>query len=128
LNDDEVPIFDRQWLGGARTLRGFEFRDVGPRDDASEETIGGNSMAWLSVEYTIPLFEQVRGAVFYDAGFLNADSWDFSPGDLYTDAGIGLRLNLPFGPLAFDYAFPLQVPDERADKGGQFQFYLDYRF
>lgn len=127
-NDDEVPIFDRQWLGGARTLRGFEFRDVGPRDDASSETIGGNSMAWFSVEYTVPLFEQVRGAVFYDAGFLNADSWDFSPTDLYTDAGVGLRLNLPFGPLAFDYAFPLQVPDERADNGGQFQFYLDYRF
>ncbi len=127
-NDEEVPIFDRQWLGGARSLRGFEFRDVGPRDDASSETIGGNSMAWLAVEYTLPLFEQVRGALFYDAGFLNQDSWDFSPADLYTDAGVGLRLNLPFGPLAFDYAFPLEVPDERADNGGQFQFYLDYRF
>jgi outer membrane protein insertion porin family len=128
LNDDEVPIFDRQFLGGARTLRGFEFRDVGPRDAASEETIGGNSMAWLTIEYTVPLFEQVRGAVFYDAGFVNADSWDMSPSDLYTDAGIGLRLNLPFGPLAFDYAFPLDSPDPIADKGGQFQFYLDYRF
>ena len=128
LDDEEVPIFDRQFLGGARTLRGFEFRDVGPRDAASAETIGGNSMAWASVEYTVPLFEQVRGAVFYDAGFVNAESWDISPSDLYTDAGLGLRLNLPFGPLAFDYAFPLQVPDPVADKGGQFQFYLDYRF
>lgn len=127
-NDDDVPIFDRQFLGGARTLRGFEFRDVGPRDPASEEVIGGNSMGWLSVEYTIPLFEQVRGAVFYDAGFVNADSWDFSPSDLYTDAGVGLRLNLPFGPLAFDYAVPLQSPDSLADKSGQFNFYLDYKF
>jgi outer membrane protein insertion porin family len=59
---------------------------------------------------------------------LNADSWDASPSDLYTDFGLGVRLNLPFGPLAFDYAFPLQVPDPVADKGGQFQFYLDYRF
>lgn len=128
LDDKDVPIFDRQFLGGARTVRGFEFRDVGPRDAASQETIGGNSMAWASVEYTVPLFEQVRGAVFYDAGFVNADSWDVSPSDLYTDAGVGLRLNLPFGPLAFDYAFPLQSPDPIADKGGQFQFYLDYRF
>ena len=128
LNNDEVPIFDRQFLGGPRTLRGFEFRDVAPRDAASQETIGGNSMAWISAEFTVPLVEQVRGALFYDAGFVNAGSWDASVSDLYTDFGVGVRLNLPFGPLAFDYAFPLQSPDPIADKGGQFQFYLDYRF
>jgi outer membrane protein insertion porin family len=127
-DDDDVPIFDRQYLGGPRTLRGFEFRDVGPRDATSKEVIGGNSMGWLSVEYTVPLFEQVRGAVFYDAGFVNEDSFDFSPGDYYSDYGVGLRLNLPFGPLAFDYALPVEAPDAEADKGGQFNFYLDYKF
>jgi len=126
--DDDVPIFDRQFLGGARTLRGFEFRDVGPRDATSMEVIGGNSMGWLALEYTVPLFEQVRGAVFYDAGFVNADSFDFDPSNLYTDAGLGLRLNLPFGPLAFDYALPLESPDPASEKGGQFNFYLDYKF
>jgi outer membrane protein insertion porin family len=69
--------------------------------------------------------------VFYDAGLVNADSWDFAS-DLYHDAGFGLRLNLPFGPLAVDYAFPLATPSgydgEEADKGGQFSFYLDYAF
>ncbi len=133
LNDDEVPIFDRQFLGGPRTLRGFEFRDVGPRDvgppgTASNEVIGGNSMAWVALEYTVPLFEQVRGAVFYDAGFVNADSWDLAPSDFYADAGFGIRLNLPLGPLAFDYAIPVTTPDPLADKGGQFNFYLDYKF
>lgn len=127
-NSDDVPIFDRQFLGGARTLRGFEYRDIGPRDAASEEVIGGNTMGWLALEYTVPLFEQVRGAFFYDAGFVNADSFDFSPSDLYSDVGVGLRLNLPFGPLAFDYAIPLDSPDDLADKGGQFNFYLDYKF
>lgn len=127
-NDEDVPIFDRQFLGGARTMRGFEFRDIGPRDAASKEVIGGNSMGFLSLEYSVPLFEQVRGAVFYDLGFVNEDSWDISPSDLYSDAGVGLRLNLPFGPLAFDYAVPMQSPDEEADKGGQFNFYLDYKF
>jgi outer membrane protein insertion porin family len=126
--DDDVPIFDRQFLGGARTLRGFEFRDVGPRDATSMEVYGGNSMGWLALEYTVPLFEQVRGAVFYDAGFVNADSFDFDPSNLYTDAGLGLRLNLPFGPLAFDYALPLESPDPASEKGGQFNFYLDYKF
>jgi len=127
-SDDEVPIFDRQFLGGARTLRGFKFRDVGPRDATSKEVIGGNSMGWLSLEYTVPLFEQVRGAVFYDAGFVNADAYDFDTSNLHTDAGLGLRLNLPFGPLAFDYAVPLESPDPESDRGGQFNFYLDYKF
>ena len=85
-------------------------------------------MGWLSLEYTVPLFEQVRGAVFYDAGFVNADAYDFDTSNLHTDAGLGLRLNLPFGPLAFDYAVPLESPDPESDKGGQFQFYLDYKF
>jgi outer membrane protein insertion porin family len=81
------------------------------------------------VEYTFPLIERVRGAVFYDVGVVNAKSWDLGSG-IYHDAGVGLRLNLPFGPLAIDYAIPLGTPsgDKAADKGGQFQFYLDYKF
>ncbi|MBT8036613.1 MAG: outer membrane protein assembly factor BamA [Verrucomicrobiae bacterium] len=124
-----VPIFDRQMLGGPHSLRGFENRDAGPRDPLTGESLGGNSSAFASVEYTFPLIERVRGAVFYDVGTVNAKSWDFG-GGLYHDAGFGLRLNLPFGPLAIDYAIPMGTPstDKAADQGGQFQFYLDYKF
>lgn len=124
-----VPVFDRQFLGGPHSLRGFENRDVGPRDAATGEVLGGNTSAFASVEYTFPLIERVRGAVFYDIGIVNAKSWEFGSG-IYHDAGFGLRLNLPFGPLAIDYAIPLGTPsgDKTADKGGQFQFYLDYKF
>lgn len=124
-----VPIFDRQFLGGPQSLRGFENRDIGVRDAATGEALGGNTSAYASVEYTFPLVERVRGAVFYDIGVVGADSWDFGSG-IYHDAGFGVRLNLPFGPLAIDYAIPLGTPsgDEAADEGGQFQFYLDYKF
>jgi outer membrane protein insertion porin family len=128
----ETPIYDRQFLGGARNLRGFEYRDVGPRDfdspEGTGEVYGGDSAGYATVEWSFPLVSSVRGAVFYDAGFVNLDSWDFSVSDYYSDAGIGLRMNLPFGPIALDYAFPLEVPDERADNGGQFNFYIDYEF
>ena len=130
--DDEVPIFDRLFLGGARDLRGFDFRDVGPRDvgnpDATEDVFGGQTSAFISLEATFPLFENVRGAVFYDAGFVSIDPWDFAVDELHTDAGIGLRLNLPVGPLAVDYAFPLTFEDDLADDGAQFNFYLNYQF
>src|SRR5690606_19440477 len=64
----EVPIFDRLFLGGGRTLRGFEFRDVGPRDHVTGETVGGQSLGFLSFEYNIPVIDNVRIATFYDLG------------------------------------------------------------
>ncbi|MDP3851943.1 MAG: outer membrane protein assembly factor BamA [Luteolibacter sp.] len=127
----EIPIFERMFLGGGRTLRGFEFRDVGPRDsDYTNEVYGGNSLAYMTMEYTIPIIETVRAAVFYDTGFVNENSWDPSPSDLYSDVGIGIRLKLPISPmpLALDYAIPVSSPDEEADKGGQFNFYLNYQY
>jgi outer membrane protein insertion porin family len=126
-----VPIFERMFLGGGRTLRGFEFRDIGgPRDVASGEVLGGQSLAFMSVEYTVPIIETVRAAVFYDAGLVNAGSWDISPDDIYSDIGIGVRLKLPISPvpLALDYAVPVSSPDKAADKGGQFNFYLNYQY
>ncbi len=127
----DVPIFERMFLGGGRTLRGFEFRDVGPRDTGfTDEVYGGQSLGFVSLEYTVPIIETVRAAVFYDTGFVNAGSWDLSPSDLYSDVGIGLRLKLPISPLplALDYAIPVSSPDKEADKGGQFNFYLNYQY
>lgn len=128
---DDVPIFDRMFLGGGRTLRGFEFRDVGPRDVGyTNDVYGGNSLGYVSFEYTVPIIETVRAAVFYDTGFVNAQSWDPSPSNLYSDVGFGIRLKLPISPLplALDYAFPVSSPDSQADKGGQFNFSLSSQF
>ncbi len=128
-----VPIFERMFLGGGRTLRGFEFRDIGiggQARDVSGEVLGGQSLGFVSVEYTVPIIETVRAAVFYDMGFVNSGSWDIVPEDLYSDIGVGIRLKLPISPipLALDYAVPVSSPDSVADKGGQFQFYLNYEY
>jgi outer membrane protein insertion porin family len=131
VSGDEVPIFDRMFLGGGRTLRGFEFRDVGPRDsDYTNEVFGGNSLGYVTLEYTVPIIETVRAAVFSDTGFVNADSWDLSANELYSDVGVGIRLKLPISPLplALDYAIPVSSPDSEADKGGQFNFSLQYSY
>lgn len=130
INGD-VPIFERMFLGGGRTLRGFEFRDIGgDRDGASGEVLGGKSLAFLNTEYTVPIIETVRAAAFYDMGFVNSGSWDMAPQDLYSDAGFGIRIQLPISPvpIALDYAFPMSSPDSAADKGGQFNFYMSYEY
>ena len=126
--DGTAPIFERQFLGGSRDLRGFEYRDLGPRDPVTNEVLGGGTSAFVSLELTFPITERVRGAVFYDTGFVNVDSWDFGGGNLASDAGLGLRMDLPIGPIAVDYAIPLSTPDDEADNGGQFNFYLNYQF
>ncbi len=130
--DGNVPIFERKFLGGSRDLRGFEYRDIGPRDDtgpnATQEVLGGRTSFFASLELTFPITERVRGAAFYDMGFVNEDSWDFGSENFASDAGLGLRLDLPLGPLAVEYAIPLSSPDDEADKGGQFNFYLNYQF
>ena len=132
-----VPIFDRLYLGGASTLRGFKFRDVGPKD-GNGDAIGGNTLARFTIEYTIPIIERVRFAVFYDGGFVNPGSWSFSPekvptsnggfsGGFNQDIGIGVRLDLPIGPLRLDYGFPIEE-DTWSSKSGQFQFSVGYQF
>ncbi len=129
--DGEVPIYERMFLGGGRTLRGFEFRDIGPRDTGfTNEVFGGQSLGYFTAEYTVPVIETVRAAVFSDTGFVNADAWDPSPDDIYSDIGVGIRLILPISPLplSLDYAVPISSPDNVADKGGQFNFSLQSVF
>lgn len=123
---DGVPIFDRLYLGGANNLRGFKFRDVGPKDEDGEP-IGGNTLARITVEYTFPVVDKVRGAIFYDAGFVNAGSYDFGGGNINSDVGIGVRLDLPIGPIRIDYGIPI-TSDEFNDSSGKFNFNIGYQF
>jgi outer membrane protein insertion porin family len=121
-----VPIYDRLYLGGANNLRGFKFQDVGPKDQFGDD-LGGNSLARFTVEYTIPIVERVRAAVFYDTGFVNAGSWSFSTSNVNSDFGFGLRLDLPIGPIRIDYGIPVQS-DKFNNSSGRFQFSVGYQF
>ncbi len=123
---DRVPIFDRLYLGGANNLRGFRFRDVSPKDE-NGEPIGGNTLARATVEYTFPVIEKVRGAVFYDVGFVNAGAYDFATSNVNSDFGLGVRLDLPIGPVRIDYGIPLQA-DASNDSSGRFNFNIGYQF
>lgn len=123
---DRVPIFDRLYLGGSNNLRGFRYRDVGPKD-VNGEAIGGKSLARLTFEYTFPVIERVRGALFYDVGVINESSYDLNLSDTNSDVGFGVRLDLPIGPVRLDYGIPLQS-DEFNDSSGKFNFNIGYQF
>ncbi len=123
---DPVPIFDRYFLGGANTLRGFGYRKISPRD-AYGEPIGGNTYVNGTAEYSFPIIERVRGAFFLDIGNVYQNAYDFNVSDLKSDAGIGIRLNLPIGPLRLDYGYPIMT-DRESGKTGKIQFSVGYQF
>jgi outer membrane protein insertion porin family len=124
---DQVPIFDRLFLGGSRTLRGFDFRDVSPVDDRGNP-VGGQTMLFASAEYTIPLSELFRWATFYDWGVVNSDAFDPNLDEVNSNYGVGLRIDMPGFPLRFDYSWQHLASESNASSGGQFSFLIGYSF
>jgi outer membrane protein insertion porin family len=122
---DRVPIFDRWFLGGLYTLRGYRYRTVGPRD-VQGEPIGGNTYVFGSAEYTLPIIERLRFALFYDIGNVYSGAYEYDDlGNFSDNWGVGLRINLPIGPLRLDYAFPIRH-DPAVSGRGRFQFGVGY--
>ena len=121
----DVPLFERLYLGGSNNLRGFPFREVGPQDENGEPK-GGKSMARATVEWTFPIVPKARGAIFYDTGFVNESAWSFGLNHIASDVGVGIRLDLPIGPLRLDYGYPLQR--DGYGGGGRFNFNVGYQF
>lgn len=122
-------IFTRHFLGGANTLRGFDYRDVGPRDPVSGEVLGGNTSWYGTIEASIPVVEKIRFATFYDVGEVSDGPAGSIEGGVNSDWGIGLRLFvLGSAPVRLDYAFPLQTDTFNDDDGGRFQFTMGATF
>ena len=130
LPHNDVPFFERYFLGGADSLRGFEYRDVSPQESGINgigfEPVGGNSYYLAYAEYSIPIIDRLRLAVFYDMGNVYYKASDFDVTKYSSDVGIGMRLNLPIGPLRFDYGIPLQDSTGNGS-GGQVNFTVGYR-
>jgi outer membrane protein insertion porin family len=128
-NSTEVPLFDRFFLGGSRSIRGFGNRDIGPVDD-NNEPLGGDTMAYTNLELTFPIMDRVRGAVWNDMGFLDARPFHYTDAIQEGDAaaGVGLRLNLPIGPLRLDYGIPYKDQGWNHNNTGKFSFDVGYQF
>jgi outer membrane protein insertion porin family len=124
----DVPYYSKWYLGGPTTLRGFEYNDVSPRDGSTLGIpVGGKSYGFFSAEYSLDIVSPVRFAVFYDAGFVNVDAYDFSPAHYNDDFGFGLHLFVAGSPLALDFGIPL-TGDKFNKKGNQFNFSFGTRY
>ncbi len=121
LQSGDIPFYERYFLGGAYSLRGFEYRSIAPREPGYNEPIGGDAFWFGSAEYSLPIIERLRFAFFYDIGNVGVSSYAFNLKDFDDNYGLGLRLNLPIGPLRLDYGIPIHH-DPYNGTSGQFQF------
>ena len=126
--DEDVPLGEKFYLGGIRTLRGFKTREVGPTDPADpSEYIGGEKMGYFNFEYLFPIAKDlgIKGVLFYDTG--NAWTKDqeyFS--DMRNAVGAGIRWLSPLGPLRFEWGYNLSPRD--GEKQSVFEFTIGKAF
>ena len=129
---DEVPIYNRMFLGGPRSIRGIKYRNVSPLARRGEygsnyAPIGGQTLFCMNFEYTIPIVKMLRLAVFSDIGSIGWDEFDFDFADNFAwTVGLGIRLDIPMFPIRLDFATPVQKPDD-AEKE-VFSFTVGYDF
>ena len=126
-DSEAVPIFERFFAGGSRTIRGYDERKVGPLA-ATNDPIGGESILVGNIEYTIPVIEYIKLAVFIDSGNVWSKVQDFASGDYKSGAGLGLRIKTPIGPVNLDYGYPLNDEPGEEERSGKFYFSVSRGF
>jgi outer membrane protein assembly factor BamA len=120
-----IPIDERFFIGGATTVRSFGERDLG-RHDHHGHPVGGEFYTVFNAEYTFPIFGELQGAIFTDAGNLLPTSENIGLNDMRYAIGAGLRYKLPVGPIRLDYGVN---PDPRPDEDfGAFHFSFGFAF
>jgi translocation and assembly module TamA len=100
---EELPASLRYFAGGDQSIRGYQFRALGPLNEAGEVS-GGKQLVVGSLEYDFLVRNNWRVAVFADSGNAFNSNSDF---DWRSSAGIGVRWLSPIGPVRFDLAHPL---------------------
>ena len=103
-----MPAYEKFYLGGIDSIRGFKYADISPRDPITQERIGGDKFLQLNLEYRFPLIKKlgVMGTVFFDAGNVYGNHQTYFS-EIRTSAGVGFRWFSPMGPLRVEWGYNL---------------------
>ncbi len=120
IGGDDIPVTERYFMGGLYTLRGFEYRMVGPLEDG--EPLGGTKSFLMNFEASYPLIKEsnIKGVLFLDGGNVWARDEKIEPGDLRYGAGFGFRWAAPIGLLRLEWGFNLDPKPDEEQPGWEF--------
>jgi outer membrane protein insertion porin family len=104
---EELPLSQRFFAGGGRTIRGFELDTAGPLDPVTGDPIGGNALFILNLEYRFPIAGNFGAITFFDYGNVFSLISDFEFSELRKTSGVGLRYKTPIGPVTLDWGYKL---------------------
>ncbi len=113
----DAPVFERFFTGGTGSVRGFNFRGIGPHEGIDRNNVGGDFLVLLGAEYSYPLFgDNVRGHVFLDSGTVDTDVYRAA-------VGFGVRLTLDvFGPVPLEFNIAVPMLSDADDDVQVFSF------
>jgi outer membrane protein insertion porin family len=126
FSNQATPFSERYFLGGDALMRGFEFREISPKDQRGE-SLGGNSFVYGGVEYTANIFDDFYFATFAEIGNVGVHQSPFR-GGWNADAGCGLRIFIGGMPLRLDWGYPIHCAKNTKKKGVQFNFSFGMSF
>ena len=129
FHSKRAPIYERYFLGGSGTVRGFPYRGISPLDSSGRE-VGGQSMTVFTLEVSHPIWNFLRGAAFVDAGGVSKSEYKFGFDHFNIGAGYGLRIKVPNVPMPIklDLAFPVLNNQDSVKNRLRFHFNMGFSF
>ncbi len=123
-----LPPYERFYLGGINSIRGFSWDELSPRDE-NGDAYGGNKFVQFNVEYIFPLIKDIglMGVVFYDTGNLYDNNQDIDLGNMRQTTGFGIRWYSPLGPIRLENGFILD-PKPGESQSGRWEFTMGQAF
>jgi outer membrane protein insertion porin family len=103
----KLPIYEKFFLGGMDSVRGFKYGSVSPIDPETGDRIGGEYMGFMQLETIFPLLKNMglNGVCFLDMGNVWEKDNAYDLGDLRKSVGLGVRWLSPMGPLSIEWGY-----------------------
>ena len=123
-NGDPDIDWERFYLGGIKSIRGFDNTDINGSEEGDTIEVGGEKFVQFNIEMIFPIQEDagVYGVLFYDRGDVYTDGEDIDFGEQFSSSGFELRWNSPMGPVRLAYGIVIEGQDVKDTGDGQFDF------
>ena len=126
--DGKLPVYEKFYLGGLDSVRGYQYGDISPKDPDTGDRIGGEHMFFIQSEAIFPIVKSMglKGVVFFDMGNVWGEDQSWDVDDIRQSVGVGIRWLSPMGPLRIEWGYNINARSDE-DKsnfnfriGGQF--------